>query len=193
MDCLHIMRWIGIVLIAVGWAIGVGTAVDAADPAPPTGRIQITSDRLVVNNKSRTADFTGNVRAVQDTTTITADRIRVYYNPDAEGAGENSDADGAIRNIESSGNVTIRFDDKVAVTQKAIYNTTTGILTLSGENTRVTSGQNVITGKTITVDRNTDQVTVVGQGTKRVEAVIFTSGDAPPADSGGATSDTAAQ
>ena len=148
-------------------------AQETAPPAAESERIQISADHLAVNNKDQSAVFSGNVTAVQGATRITADRLTVFYEAADTGAGAQSGTDDAIKRIVSDGNVTIRFDDKVAVTRKAIYNKGTGILELIGEDTRVTSGLNTITGNRISVDRTRDSITVEGGGSQRVEAVIF--------------------
>lgn len=150
----------------------MGAAQETAPPAGKNERIQITADHLEVNNKDRSAAFSGNVTAVQGATRINADRLTVFYESADSGTGAVQGTDDAINRIVSDGNVTIRFDDKVAVTRKAIYNKKTGILELIGEGTRVTSGQNTITGNRITVDRARDSISVEG-GDQRVKAVIF--------------------
>jgi lipopolysaccharide export system protein LptA len=151
-------------------------ALHAANDGKASGDadgIQISADRLVFDNKAQSAVFSGNVTAVQGATSISADRLTVFYDAAEADSGAQPDTQAAIRRIVSEGNVTIRFDDKVAVTRKAIYNRSSGMLELVGEGTRVTSGQNTITGNHITVDRAKDNITVEGGGTRRVEAVIF--------------------
>lgn len=152
-----------------------GNAAAQETDATPAGseRIEISADRLVFDNNTQSAIFSGNVNAVQGATRITADRITVFYEA-AEGDPKGQpDTQAAIRRIVSEGGVTIRFDDKVAETPKAIYNKASGMLELVGEGTRVTSGKNTITGNRITVDRARDNITVEGGGSQRVEAVIF--------------------
>jgi len=165
-----ILAWIGLLV-----ALIAGNAAAQETPAPPTGdeRIEISADRLVFDNTAQSAVFSGNVNAVQGATRISADRITVYYEADNADPTAQPDTQAAIRRIVSEGNVTIRFDDKVAETPKAIYNKASGLLELMGEGTRVTSGQNTITGNRITVNRAKDNITVEGGGTRRVEAVIF--------------------
>ncbi|MFH1980287.1 MAG: lipopolysaccharide transport periplasmic protein LptA [Pseudomonadota bacterium] len=167
----HCTLW-GVVLLLVLSALKVRAAPETGAPAA-SEQIQISADHLEVNNTDQSAAFSGNVTAVQGATRISADRLTVFYEATDTDTFEKPGQTGAIRRIVSEGNVIIHFDDKVAVTQKAIYNKSTGILELIGEGTRVTSGQNTITGKRITVDRARDNITVEGDGSKRVEAVIF--------------------
>ena len=174
-DCALLGRraWRLCLTLLVVLAAAVGAAQETAPPVGDNDRIQISADHLKVNNKDRSAAFSGSVTAVQGATRITADRLTVFYKSAGSGTEAVQGTDDAINRIVSDGNVTIRFDDKVAVTDKAIYNRETGILELIGEGTRVTSGQNTITGKRITVDRTRDNITVEGGGSQRVEAVIF--------------------
>ena len=154
----------------------------AKQPGSPDQKIRITADRLVVDTKTDSAEFTGNVRAAQGSTVITSDRLKVLYDQSSEKASAR-ETGASIKAIISTGNVIIHFDDKVATTDKAVYSSQTGIFTLTGKGTRVTSGDNSIIGEKITVDRKKDRMTVESGESSRVNAVIFTGQDGltPPA------------
>jgi lipopolysaccharide export system protein LptA len=140
------------------------------------GRIHITADKLISDNKVDYAEFIGNVRATQEDTVITADRLKIFVkkNPDNKGApGVGTES---IHKIIASGNVKINFDNRVAVTPQAVYNTKTGVLVLSGDNSRIISGKDSISGEKITLYRTTGGITVESGEEKRVEAV-FHSGE----------------
>ena len=156
-----------LIVIILRLALPVPAAAES-----PERRIRITADRLVANTKTGSADFIGNVRAVQGSTVITADRLQVRYS--RNGAGSSPEAEASIEAIIAMGQVVIHFDDKIATTEKAVYQSQSGIFTLTGKGTRVTSGDNAITGEKITVDRKNDRMTVEGGGESRVNAVIFT-------------------
>ena len=149
---------------------------DRTTPQAPEPKIRITADRLVADTKTGSAEFIGHVRATQGSTVISSDRLKVHYDQAAESnpAGESA---AAIDTIIAVGSVVIHFGDKVATTGKAVYQSKTGIFTLTGSGTRVTSGENAITGEKITVDRKNDRMTVEGSGTSRVNAVIYTGAD----------------
>ena len=148
----------------------------AKQPGSPDQKIRITADRLVVDTKTDSAEFIGNVRAAQGSTVITSDRLKVLYDQSSEKASA-KETGASIKAIISTGNVIIHFDDKVATTDKAVYSSQTGIFTLTGKGTRVTSGDNSITGEKITVDRKKDRMTVESGEGSRVNAVIFTGQD----------------
>lgn len=134
-------------------------------------KIYITSDKLIADSEAKWAEFIGNVRAVQEDTVITADRLKIFYKK-IENDSSISDK-GAIEKIVSSGNVKIKFDDKVAVAQHAVYTSKTGILVLTGPNTKVTSGTDFVSGDKITFYRAEDRMTVESSNKKRVEAVFY--------------------
>jgi len=137
------------------------------------GRIHITADKLISDNKVDYAEFIGNVRATQEDTVITADRLKIFVkkNPDNKGApGVGTES---IHKIIASGNVKINFDNRVAVTPQAVYNTKTEVLVLSGDNSRIISGKDSISGEKITLYRTTGRITVESGKEKRVEAVFY--------------------
>ena len=138
-------------------------------------KIHITADRLIAEGNSNNAEFTGNVRAVQETTVITSEKLKIFYKKDSSGIKNNSKGDESIKEIIASGNVKILFDDKIAETQQAIYTTETRILVLNGPDSKVTSGKNIVSGSKITFFRDDGRVKVEGSGNRRVEA-LFESG-----------------
>jgi lipopolysaccharide transport protein LptA len=64
------------------------------------------------------------------------------------------------------------MEGKTATCDQAVYQTATQSLTLTGENTRIQSGDNYITGNTVTIYQETGQIIVDGNDTKRVNAVF---------------------
>lgn len=137
-------------------------------------KIHITSDSLVTDNNASYAEFIGNVNAAQGTTLITSDRLRIYYSSSgSEKDKKKITSQDSVKKILAIGNVTIRFDNKVAITEQAEYTTDTGVIILTGANSRVTSGSNYVAGEKITLYRNQDKVTVERSKEKRVEAVFY--------------------
>jgi lipopolysaccharide export system protein LptA len=135
--------------------------------------IHITSDKLISYNKAGYAEFIGNVTATQKGTVITSDRLKVIFKKNIAGKGPLSVNEESIREIVAKGNVKIKFDNRVAVTQQAVYNTNTMVLVLTGEGSRITSGKDSISGEKITFYRADGRVNVESGSKKRVEAVFF--------------------
>ncbi|RPH47583.1 MAG: hypothetical protein EHM85_19510 [Desulfobacteraceae bacterium] len=138
-------------------------------------KIHITADRLIAEGNSNNAEFIGNVRAVQETTVITSERLKIFYKKDSSGIKDNSKGEESIKEIIATGNVKILFDDKIAETQQAVYAAETRVLVLNGPDSKVTSGKNIISGSKITFFRDDGRVKVEGSGNRRVEA-FFESG-----------------
>ena len=107
--------------------------------------------------------FTGKVVAKQGDITIFADKITVNY----------ADKKGDVEKIEASGNVRIVQQNKTGTAAQAVYDSSDGRITLTG-NPRVMQGGNSISGKTITYYVDDDKSVVSGgdDPKSRVEAVI---------------------
>jgi lipopolysaccharide export system protein LptA len=147
-------------------------------------RVRITADRLIAESRANSAEFIGQVRAVQGTTVITTDRLKIFYRAGANDTAANPPGDtnagqgqaGAIEKLVCTGRVKIFFDDKVAVSEKAVYTADNGVLVLTGPETMVTSGKNSVSGEKVTVFRNEDRMVVDKGSNQRVEAILFSKG-----------------
>ena len=149
---------------------GPGTVASAAEPAKLTEPIHITADRLVTDDKARTAEFSGNVRAVQGDTEVIADRLKLFYGGQT---GEHSETESSdINRLEAHGEVKISFDNKVAVGDQAIYTTKDRKLVIQGPNSKVISGQDEIVGDKITFYRNDGRVILDSDTKTQVKAII---------------------
>jgi lipopolysaccharide export system protein LptA len=175
---------------AIGMAVLFFTSALAAAPATVAGpkgsreKIHIIADELTADGKAKVAEFTGHVKATQGTTVIESDTLRIYYReaPPEDTAG--TDAGESIERIEASGHVRIRFENRLAETEEAIYNMDTQVFVLTGAGTRVTSGNHYIAGEKITLQRADGKVFVESGDRQRVEAVFF------PEDKEGAKGDS---
>ena len=136
------------------------------------GKIKITAENLIADSKENSAEFKGNVKAVQKDTIITSDRLKIYFKNGTSTKKEAPNQD-VLEKIVVSGDVEIKFDKRVAVTQEAVYITEEKRLVLSGTNTKITSGKDTITGEKITLFRDTGRIQVEGSQANRVEAIIY--------------------
>ncbi len=155
-------------------ALAPGSLVHAAEKAPeakPQSPIQITADRLVTEGNSNSADFIGNVKVVQDQTTITSDRLKVIYRKGGnEGNTLNSDA---IESIEATGHVRIVFDNRVAVSEKAIYIAAERKLVLSGKDSSLSNGRDKVVGSKIVFHRDNGHIEMTGDNQNQVKATFY--------------------
>jgi lipopolysaccharide export system protein LptA len=136
-------------------------------------KIQITADQLLSSSQDKVAEFIGNVEARQGAFVIKSDRLRIYYEnlqsgPKNPGLGQES-----IEKIIATGHVKIWLNDRIAETERAVWSVTERILVLSGENSKVTSGENYITGSRITFYQSDGRIKVEGQKGRRVKATFY--------------------
>jgi lipopolysaccharide export system protein LptA len=152
--------------------------------------IDIESDVLVVHDKEKYANFTGNVKAVQGTTILRAKELKVHYvggdklnpGPKKEGGGEMAaapatkvaDAQGGaaaggdnaqITKIEAKGEVVITSEkDQTTTSDWAIYDLPAQQVTVGG-NVVLTQGENVLKGDRLVIDLKTGESRFENSGT----------------------------
>ena len=152
-----------------GLAAAESTPQKAA--APEAQKIHITAQRLISDTANNNAEFSGNVRATQGNTQINADSLKLFFSGQSTGA-EASPAQ-SLEKLVATGNVEIKFDNRLAVAQQAVYITAQRVLILTGPGATVTSGENTISGETITFYRDDGRFTVEGGTGGRVKAIIL--------------------
>ena len=140
--------------------------------------VQIEAATLEVQDKSKTATFSGHVQVVQGDTTMRCRSLVVFY---GEEVGISGTAGGQattgtaakspigtkgaqnVRRIEARGSVTVLTKDQSASGDLGIYDLKTKTITLSG-NVVVSQGQNVIHGERVVVDTETGNARVESGG-----------------------------
>ena len=186
---LHLLNGFLIVLLGIPMLLFAQTPPPPKAPTAADKEIRITADKLETFNDKNLAVFSGNVHATQADTVIDCDRLDIYYDRQEKTATtdpkqkkpdknptQKEDQKGSVKRVVAVGNVKIRSGDRLATTEQAEYTSETGIIVLTGENSRVNSGNNSVTGNKITMYRNEDRVVVESGEKKRVEAVVY-SGD----------------
>lgn len=122
---------------------------ERADPDTP---IEIESDNLEVIEANNTAEFTGDVIAVQGEMTMTAPRMLVVYSQDQS----------RVVRIEATGGVTFVNGEEAAEAQRADYDVDTGIVILTDDVVLV-QGPDTITGNKGTIDLNAGTAQMEGR------------------------------
>ena len=136
--------------------------------------IQIVANELISYNDEKYAEFVGNVKVTQGNLTITSDKLIIHYEGELlENKKKNSNEE-LLKKIIAVGNVKIDSEDYHAEADKAEYDRASETVVLSGENAKVISGKNSITGSKITLNQKSGQVRVESSGTKRIKAEFFT-------------------
>jgi len=150
--------------------------------------IQIDAATLVVQDKVKTATFSGDVKVVQGDTTMKCQTLVVFYEqevglgngnastPAPKPAGGTAPGAQNVRKIEAHGGVTVVTKDQTASGDLGVYDVKTKTITLTG-NVVISQGQNVVHGERVVVDTVTGNARVEAQHTgggtpSRVRALI---------------------
>ncbi|MBB3965655.1 lipopolysaccharide export system protein LptA [Rhizobium metallidurans] len=135
--------------------------------------IQIESDKLEIKDQERIADFTGNVKVVQGTTTLQAGQMRVFYKakdaatdgsaPATKAAESATPASGLssssadIDRILVSNKVFLTSGTQTATADNGSFDMAKQLFVLKGDKVVLTDGGNVFTGCQLTVQMATGQ------------------------------------
>ncbi len=134
----------------------------AASPASAKDEVHITADHFVVEEDSNLATFTGNVVAVQSTTTINADKIEVTY-----GAGGASD----IKDLSASGHLVITMPTHKITGLNGRYDPSSRVMRVTG-NVVAESASGRVTGTELTINFATNTSEFETKQGERVEATF---------------------
>ena len=169
--------------------IGLAGGVSAQEATPPaTGGdgdkpIEITADRLELEQNQQKAIFSGNVDAVQGDTTLRTDLLRVFYTTDEERKATGTQQ--TVRLLEAEGNVVITQPGETATGTSGTYDLVGGKMVLLGD-VVLTRNKNVVRGDRLDVDRNTGVSVVTvnkpqgASGRERRVRALFVPEPAPP-------------
>jgi lipopolysaccharide export system protein LptA len=175
--------------------------------------IEITSDRLDVDQTAKTAIFEGKVDAIQGDIHLRADRLKVYYDtidtpqtaaaapatsstpaassqtePQAAAAGDPTDPSGGgkIRRMDVDGHVFVSSPTETASGEKGVYDADTGKIILTGDVILTRSG-NVIRGTKLAIDVDSGKSTIESKssaGGGRVKGLFAPKKDDAPGKGG---------
>jgi lipopolysaccharide export system protein LptA len=152
-------RMASTVALLAGLAVGVPAGGDDVESA--ANATVITSDRLTYDAPKQYALFEKNVVVTDPQLQLLSDKLTLYF-----------DKDGAAKTILAEGHVRITQGDKKSNSEKATYDVASGEIVLEGQ-PRVTRGQDVLEGETITFWRNQNRMVCY----PRARLVIFPSED----------------
>ena len=133
------------VTVAMAVLLAVAAPATAAGPAAPdlvAGKVTITGDSFVIDDKTHQAVFSGHVVAIQAKMTLNADKVIAFYG----NAGASS-----IKSFEATGHVKIVTQDQTATGERAVYDPKTRLLHLTG-NVVVTGASGQVQGPELIVD-----------------------------------------
>ena len=176
-NCKTILGWLLLAACIGPWLSppapcwGQTDRLQPVESEKPSEKIHVTSQRLISDQSKNVAEFVGDVVVRQGQTQISADSLKIFFSSKS-GDSQASPAQ-SLDKLVAIGNVEIKFDNRLAVARQAVYITAQRVLILNGPGASVTSGENTITGETITFYRADGRFTVEGGAKGRVKAVIL--------------------
>lgn len=148
--------------------------------------IEISADKLEVQQDKQVATFSGRVEVVQGDTRLKAERLLVHYRqnnsqsapnarPPSQRAGGAGNADIAqgISRIEAFGNVFVSSPTETGQGDTGVYDVDKKTITLEGREVILTRGQNVLKGNRMVMNMDTGQSTLQVAPGERVRGVFI--------------------
>jgi len=126
---------------------GAAAAPDAAKPVLPKREpIAVTSDRMEADKLGDKVTFLGDVTLKKESMTLYSDSLIVFYDPRSKG----------VREMEALGNVVVRREGRVALGNRAIYDSREEKIVLTGD-ARIIENDNEIGGEKIALFMQDDR------------------------------------
>lgn len=163
-------------------AMMLAPGLAAAQLAPRSDApIDITADELEVVNSQCLAVYRGSAEALQDTTRLRANTLRIYYKPNAGAArpGQSGNCGAELDRIEAQGSVYYVTPQQRVRGDAAVYSNANNTVTMTGD-VVAAQQQNVLRGERVVININTGDATVVSNAKGRnkpgrVRSVIYPS------------------
>ena len=122
--------------------------------------VDVTADRIEVQDRADRAIFAGNVHATQAEMTLETERLTVAYSNTPGGAG--SAAGGVqIHRLDAAGGVVVRSPSETAKGDFGIYDLDRKLITLIG-NVRLTQRNNIVNGQRLVINLDSGRAVVDG-------------------------------
>jgi lipopolysaccharide export system protein LptA len=120
--------------------------------------VDVTSDRIEVQERADRAVFTGNVHATQGDMTLETPRLTVAYST-ASGNGGSTNVQ--INRLDAAGGVVVRDPTETARGDFGIYDLDRKLITLIG-NVQLTRENNQVNGARLVIDLNSGRAVIDG-------------------------------
>ena len=117
--------------------------------------VDVTAERIEVQDRADRAIFAGNVHVTQSNLTLDTERLTVAYSggPGAGGV--------QIRRLDASGGVVVRSPSETATGDFGIYDLDRKLITLLG-NVQLVRQQNLVRGARLVIDLQTGRAVIDG-------------------------------
>ncbi len=119
--------------------------------------VDISAERLEVQDRADRAIFVGNVHATQEDLTLDTQRLTVAYSTGQADSGSNVQ----IRRLDAAGGVTVRSPSEIAKGEFGIYDLDRKLITLIG-NVQLNRGDNQLNGSRLEIDLDSGRAVVDG-------------------------------
>jgi len=157
------VRSAGIILAITGAAASAAFAqvkqeqpISALKGHNSNAPVDVTADRIEVQDRADRAIFAGNVHVKQDELTLDTTRLTVAYSGGAQTSGGVQ-----IRRLDAAGGVTVRSPSEVAKGDFGIYDLDKKLITLIGS-VQLNRGDNQLNGSRLVIDLDSGRAVVDG-------------------------------
>ena len=124
--------------------------------------VDVTAQRIEVQDRADRAIFVGNVHATQAELTLDTDRLTVAYSNKPGAAGASSGGSGVqIHRLDAAGGVVVHSPSETAKGDFGIYDLDRKLITLIG-NVRLTQGSNIVNGQRLVINLDSGRAVVDG-------------------------------
>jgi len=156
------MRYVGIIL-AMALAGSAAFAqvrqeqpISALKGHNSNAPVDVTADRIEVQDRADRAIFAGNVHVTQSELTLDTPRLTVAYS-----GGQGSSSNVQIRRLDAAGGVVVKSPTEVARGDFGIYDLDRKLITLIG-NVQLNREQNQVNGARLVIDLDSGRAVVDG-------------------------------
>jgi lipopolysaccharide export system protein LptA len=119
--------------------------------------VDVTADRIEVQDRADRALFVGNVHATQAELTLETQRLTVAYSSKAGGGSGGVQ----IRRLDAAGGVVVRSPSETASGDFGIYDLDRRLITVIG-NVRLMQGQNTVSGQRLVINLDNGRAVIDG-------------------------------
>lgn len=124
--------------------------------------VDVTADRIEVQDRADRALFMGNVHATQAEMTLDTERLTVAYSNKAGGAGATGGTAGVqIHRLDAAGGVVVHSPNETAKGDFGIYDLDRKLITLIG-NVRLNQANNIVNGQRLVINIDSGRAVVDG-------------------------------
>jgi lipopolysaccharide export system protein LptA len=117
--------------------------------------VDVTSDRIEVQDRANRAVFTGNVHATQADLTLDTERLTVAY------SGGEGNSGPQINRLDAAGGVVVHSASETAKGDLGVYDLDRKLITLIG-NVQLNKDSNQVNGSRLVIDLNSGRAVVDG-------------------------------